>query len=879
MGTSRSIENELNRAALTVTGLLALCVPLSGCQESAPPLQVCHAGEEGLEVVEVSGDVELQAHLDHGDPFGTGIGDGCVGGVSFRVDHTVEGSTADLPGPGGTPPRTIGVLVDADGRRDEYIVNEVDAQFENETELERFLTLYDATVLRDDTALMMDDEGEIVGVPHALDGWYLIRIGADSSLLSDLPRLASESGMEGSFSASSEEALRTFAVFKREKEWPVELNLVAQETALNEHPLDDSGSNYYDISEEWWMTEDDDPSLPGDQGISVGVAAAFEYLRSTGLPPRNGTWEPARLAIIDRGFDLDETTGLGNADYNNDPTRAPLQLDIVGDDETAGGNDVGGGNWHGQSSFGVCCAYPRNGFGGAGTGGEYVRPILIRALSWADVASAILTAALMDADVVSISLGMMCNEACPSESRLQEAIIRASNDSGVVVLTSAGNGPGNRTPDHNMDGENWVPCVLDAVICVGAIDRNGDNMWNWGEDVDIWAPTNIRSTVSPLSAGLDPDDVGENEVRIAGGTSAACPFAAGIVGLLKTANPDLKWNEVQAILQDTSNESPGDANRVLTGYVDALRAVQAVRENPAPSVQLAFLSSSRTYSPRRQREFSAFVSDEPSPRGFVGTVEFYSDVDGLLCVAEGEAGFLGCNGVLQSEGEHVITAVATDEFGASSTSEPVQITVANRAPHVVLANPIDGSRHYADQRPSFRATVHDPDGEQFEAFCPAPDDGACTEWRSDIDGVLTASNGAENALNFTSALSKGTHTITVTARDASGAAASESVIVEVEPGRGVPTARILNDLDEFRWTESIVLRGTATDPEDGTLPTSNFQWFSDVDGFLGAGDALPVKLSGPRCEAWLEHLITLLVTDSDGNTSTDTVRVEFHNVC
>jgi len=144
---------------------------------------------------------------------------------------------------------------------------------------------------------------------------------------------------------------------------------------------------------------------------------------------------------------------------------------------------------------------------------------------------------------------------------------------------------------------------------------------------------------------------------------------------------------------------------------------------------------------------------------------------------------------------------------------------------------------------------------------------------------MTASNGAENALNFTSPLSRGTHNITVTARDASGATASESVTVQVEPGRGLPTARILNDLDDFTWTETIVLRSAGTDPEDGALPASSFQWFSDVDGFLGAGDALPVKLSGPRCEAWLEHLITLLVTDSGGNTSTDTVRVEFHNAC
>jgi hypothetical protein len=829
--------------------------------------------------LEVGRETELEQHVSHGDAFGTGLDADCAGGVSFRIDRNIEASVPDLPDPGGSQPRRIGVVVDDQGRRDEFIDDEVEARFENQEELEQFLTLYDATVLRDDTALVMDDEGEVTGIPHGLDGWYLVRIGAGARVLSDLPRLAAEAGMEGAFRASSDAALRTFAVFKREGSWPVELNLVARETGLNEHPLDDSGNAFYDVSEEWWMTEDDDPTVAGDQGVSVGVAAAFEYLRSTGLPPRNGAWEPARIAIIDRGFDLDQVTGLGNPDYNNDPTRAPLQLDLFDGDETAGGNDVGGGTWHGQSSFGVCCAYPRNGFGGAGTGGEYVRPILIRAVTIADVASAIRSASLMDADVVTISLQWNCMQACADESRLQEEILRASNDLGTVVLAAAGNGPDNSTPDYNMDGDNRIPCTLDAVLCVGAIDENGDNVWNWGEDVDIWAPTNIRSTVHPLAADDDPDDVGENELRLARGTSAACPFAAGIVGLLKTANPDLMWHEVQDILQDTANQSPNDSTRVLEGYVDALRAVQAVRENPAPSVQLAFLLPGGTHTPLRPRELGAFVSDDPSPRGFVGTVEFHSDVDGLLCTVEGEASFLTCDGVLETEGQHVITAIATDSFGASTTSEPVEITVANRAPSIVLANPIDGSTHYADQQPSFRATVYDADGEDFTTFCPTPDGSACTEWTSDLDGPLTASSAGEDALNFTRALSRGTHTITVTARDAFGLTASQSVFMTVEPGRGLPTARILNDPSDFTFTRSMVLRGTGSDPEDGTLSAAHLEWFSSVDGYLGTGDALTIQLSRPACGDAVEHVITLRVTDSDGNSSTDTVRVTFRRTC
>ena len=69
-----------------------------------------------------------------------------------------------------------------------------------------------------------------------------------------------------------------------------------------------------------WMTEDDDPFRPGNQGLSVGVTHAWEYLRYHDLPPSEGVYDPPIVAIVDSGFALDPTTGVplnGNLDYNN----------------------------------------------------------------------------------------------------------------------------------------------------------------------------------------------------------------------------------------------------------------------------------------------------------------------------------------------------------------------------------------------------------------------------------------------------------------------------------------------------------------------------------------------------------------------------------
>jgi len=63
------------------------------------------------------------------------------------------------------------------------------------------------------------------------------------------------------------------------------------------------------------------------------------------------------------------------------------------------------------------------------------------------------------------------------------------------------------------------------------------------------------------------------------------------------------------------------------------------------------------------------------------------------------------------------------------------------------------------------------------------------------------------------------------------------------------------------------LQGHGYDLEDGTLPDSAYHCSSARDGDLDAGATNLVILSpGP-------HVITLTVTDSDGNTAVETIRI------
>jgi hypothetical protein len=93
------------------------------------------------------------------------------------------------------------------------------------------------------------------------------------------------------------------------------------------------------------MTEDNNPSAPGDQGLSIGVIRAWEYLTYMGFPPPppGGRFITPVIAIIDTGFALDTTTGVplnSNVDYQNSFNR-PRQADVINRDATAGG--LGGG--------------------------------------------------------------------------------------------------------------------------------------------------------------------------------------------------------------------------------------------------------------------------------------------------------------------------------------------------------------------------------------------------------------------------------------------------------------------------------------------------------------------------------------------------------
>jgi len=124
-------------------------------------------------------------------------------------------------------------------------------------------------------------------------------------------------------------------------------------------------------------------------------------------------------------------------------------------------------------------------------------------------------------------------------------------------------------------------------------------------------------------------------------------------------------------------------------------------------------------------------------------------------------------------GAHVLTAVATDDLGLSSTSSVVNITVSsgNIPPSIVLTNPANNAVLSASANLTINADAADSDGTVTNvAF---------------FDGAAALGSDATAPFSLTTRLALGVHTITAVATDDQGAA-TVSAPIEITMDRYLP---------------------------------------------------------------------------------------------
>jgi len=332
------------------------------------------------------------------------------------------------------------------------------------------------------------------------------------------------------------------------------------------------------------------------------------------------------IAIIDDGVDLDheEFRSSGKIVAPRDVTRKS--------DNPRPGND----NNHGTSCAGVACGNGNFGASGVAPGAKLMPIRLASALGSQDEADAFVWAAQNGADIISCSWGPadgvwfeqndpVHNQKVPlpdsTRLAMDFAINKGRNGKGCVILFAAGNG--NESVDN--DGYASYQKVIAVAACNDYGTRSaysdfGQAVWcafpsNNGDSSQtpgIW--TSDRSGVLGYNSGnRNLGDAPGNYTNQFGGTSSACPGAAGVAALIIARNPNLRWDEVRDIIKrscdridqaggkyDTNGRSP------FYGYgrMNALKAVelakppetspisrfQAVQDIPINDLQTSTLS-------------------------------------------------------------------------------------------------------------------------------------------------------------------------------------------------------------------------------------------------------------------------------------------------
>jgi subtilisin family serine protease len=299
----------------------------------------------------------------------------------------------------------------------------------------------------------------------------------------------------------------------------------------------------------------------GTAGADINAPAAWEI--TTGNPN-------IIVAVLDEGVDTDHPDLIDNIVPG---------YDFYDDDNSP---DPTGNSAHGTACAGLIAAKGNNGIGVTGVAWNCkIMPIRIAGgtgfITDEEIATAIRWAANHGADILSNSWGS--SSALPViHSAIQDVTAPGGigrYGKGCVVMAGAG----------NSGGSMLYPAIYDEVIAVGATNSN-DVRWSYssyGPALDIVAPSGYANLLGDIWTTDIAGSAGYNN-RIPGildytdkmgGTSAACPIAAGTAALVLSVDPNLTNSDVQNTMQTTAKDlgDPGFDNYYGFGRVDAHAAV------------------------------------------------------------------------------------------------------------------------------------------------------------------------------------------------------------------------------------------------------------------------------------------------------------------
>ncbi len=394
-------------------------------------------------------------------------------------------------------------------------------------------------------------DAELVGYNKFMPLWYTVSASPQSSDALQLANLFYETGL---FAAAEPDLMMD--ILPNDAQGVNGIELVPNDP---------------DYTEQWCLNNTGQNG--GIAGIDINAEAAWDITLGDNV----------RVAVLDHGFeddhpDLDDN--IVDPGYDTETGTSPS--DIWGSHGIQCAGIIGA---EGNNNEGISGVAPNTGLISISNRlvlSPTVTQDLADGINWAWDDGA--------ADIISNSWGHDDLTSTFIDDAITNALTNGRGGLGTIVVFSSGNG--------NVDGAAYPGNSNPLILCIGANDRCGVRSGRLSvvpDSCDPWCAfcspgSNYGSPLDVMAGGtsINTTFTGGTYTNGFGGTSAACPYVAGVAALVLSVNPNLTVQEVNDIIElsaqkvrtdlytysTTTGRPNGDWNNEMGyGLVDAYEAV------------------------------------------------------------------------------------------------------------------------------------------------------------------------------------------------------------------------------------------------------------------------------------------------------------------